>query len=115
MKSAALALVLLCAIPLFAKHKDETAAVYDRTGTVVRKVPSDATEVSRPAPGRYVPVGSDPRAALDTQTGRLCRTVEAADAHSDLPLCGSYDDEQVVEVDVDTKRTTQCNLPLSTK
>jgi hypothetical protein len=54
-----------------------------------RNVPKQQT---RQQQQRYVPVGSDPEVALDTQTGMLCRTVAVAspgDTRSaSLPLCG---------------------------
>lgn len=40
---------------------------------------------------RFVPTGSDPQVALDTQKGTLCRTIPASagasDKYADLPLC----------------------------
>lgn len=39
------------------------------------------------AAGRFVPTGSDATVALDTKTGRLCRTTANAGNHADLPLC----------------------------
>lgn len=60
----------------------------------------------RPSAGRYVPSGSDARVALDTQTGRLCRTTAKANDHPDLPQCGeaSVESEQLQEVDADTSK-----------
>jgi len=69
--------------------------------------------MSQPASGRYLPTGSDPRVALDTQTGRLCRTVEAADYRADLPQCGKEDAEQVVQVDVDPRSWADAEITVT--
>lgn len=69
------------------------------------------SESYRPSPGRYLPNGSDVTVALDTQTGRLCRTTATANNHPDLPQCGEaavesehQKSEQLEEVTADASK-----------
>lgn len=49
------------------------------------------TKTNVPCTARYLPVGSDPDIALDTQTGALCKTFVSGDNKDDryarIPVC----------------------------
>jgi hypothetical protein len=68
-----------------------------------KPAPQSGREGTQAAAGRFVPTGSDPTVALDTQTGRLCRTTSTVGGHADLPQCGDGKAEQVEQVNVDPK------------
>ena len=78
-----------------------------------KPTPQKRPEGAQTATGRFAPTGSDPAVALDTQTGRLCRTTSTGGSHADLPQCGEGDAEHVEQVSVDPKKWENAEIAVT--
>ena len=86
----------------------------------------ESKKAPQPIAGRFLPTGSDATVALDTQSGRLCRTTATAGNHADLPLCsqgvgqqvspgGETDQAEQVSVDPGLFKNTEIAVTCSTR